>query len=343
MNNIISLLVYMLSFGLSYGAYHIAQKNMHRKKNIYLFVAIIIPVVLLTFRRCGTDFHTYIQYYYGIKIYKFSYGIEPLWTILNLFSPSERGMLFLSGFCFMIFSAIAIEINLKEEKRLAWKILLLVFLSFFINIMRQMIACSIVLIAYAFYKKGRKFWFVFFVCLAALFHKSALFMMVLPFLCGCFRYLQYYDIVVYALSILLPFLSRNILNILQKFSWYSRYLNHEIVLEIDPKFIICMLPAVIIYYISGVQKKKAKDLKDAFHIFILGLPLQTLSWRIIFLDRMSYYNFYFMILLLPLIISQIQSSKYKLQYKRLINIWLIIFYFFAFYIGNITDSYPYIQ
>lgn len=343
MNNITSLMIYICNFITSYYAYSMAQKTTRYKKKIWIGIAIIIPVLLLTFRNCGTDFDTYIQYYYGIKTLKFNYGTEPLWIILNLISPSERVMLFVSGFCFMSFSAVAIEINLKEEKQLAWKILLLVFLSFFINIMRQMIACSIVLIAYAFYRKKQKTLFVVAICVAFLFHKSAIFMIVLPLLCKAFRNIQCYDMFVYILAVFMPFLSENIIVVLKRFSWYSRYIHHEMVLKVEPKFLICMIPAIMFYYISGGKRKTSKELNDTFRIYISGIPLQTLGWKVIYLDRMSYYNFYFMIVLLPFIISEIKNEKYKAQYRGLMNVWLVVFYFLAFFIGNITDSYPYIK
>ena len=50
-----------------------------------------------------------------------------------------------------------------------------------------------------------------------------------------------------------------------------------------------------------------------------------------------------MIVLLPFIISEIKNEKYKAQYRGLMNVWLVVFYFLAFFIGNITDSYPYIK
>lgn len=161
--DILSNIIYVPIFILSIFFFNMASSTFNRcdlKKTSnflsfagYISISILSLVVLSTFRKSGTDTEAYADIFRTVK----NIGIgatypEKGWVIFNYLMPSYECVLFVSALVFLGFSALAIYLNVKEERTLAWVIVILVFFQIYNNIMRQMIACAILLFGYYFVK-----------------------------------------------------------------------------------------------------------------------------------------------------------------------------------------------
>ncbi len=339
-----SIFIYILTFVASSFFFSCAQKKKRRKwrYRFLLLIALCIPAIVAAYRTAGTDLRTYLSYYDDIKVRKFASGREFLWVILNLISPNKQFMLFLTAFIFLYCSYKSITIFVKENRTMAWVILLLVFYSTFLNIMRQMIAISIIAIGFKYLFKRRYLKYIAVVFIASLFHRSSIFMVLMPIVMLMIRKTKRFEIWVIAAMIAGPLLLPVIFKILSVIGLYEKY-SHEGTFNFEPQFMICMLPAVVLYYYTGGRKKHSFVINSLFYIYLLSFPMQTMGFMAKYIDRLTY-NFYFvLILLVPMIFDEIKSARKKRLLKRVMYCWFGFYYYSVFFLRGTAGVFPYIK
>ena len=149
-----SFLIYAFTFLLSCGCVYIAEKKgvFH---NLFRLLAIVIPSITATYRESGIDLNTYKIIYNHLHAGN-DYNIELSWKLLNQLSPSFELLLFVTTIIFLGTAYIAICNFIKKDRTLAWFIFLMVCYSAFFNIMRQMIAVTVVFAGFAFYYQKKR-------------------------------------------------------------------------------------------------------------------------------------------------------------------------------------------
>lgn len=343
MSLFLSILVYFATFSSSILFFKFAQyKNNTSFQIIKYIVAILIPCVTASFRVSGADFNTYMGYYDTIKEIGFASGREPFWVILNLLSPSRRWMLFLSAFMFLFFSYKSICYFVKKSRTSAWSIVLLVFYSTFLNIMRQMIAVSIIVYSFKYLFKRKYFNYLLWLIIGAMFHKSSFLLIIAPIIIFVSHRLKHYDILILVLTLIMPLLVPFIFTILSFFNLFSKY-TQSLKFSFEPQFILCMLPPVGLYYLTGGKKSHSNIVNNLFCLYIISFPIQTMGFMASYIDRLTY-NFYFTVcLLVPMIIDEIRYSNTRRQLAILSNGWFLIYYIGVFVVAGTATVYPYIN
>lgn len=154
---------------------------------IFIGIALLLPALLAGMRdsSVGTDTSHYIRYFEyvkdtGSRVQNFKYldlerGFGVFLYLISRFTNNVFWMLFLSELFICFFVWKAIDDNVSDQYKVFSMVLYyLLFYSFSFNIMRQMMAMSILLFSYRYIKKRELFKFLICVVIASLFHTSAI-------------------------------------------------------------------------------------------------------------------------------------------------------------------------
>lgn len=356
-----SLIIYMDTFLLSLCFYWKAMRS-HNGNVVFRLLALLVPSVMAMFRTSGADYKTYIQYYETIQEIGFGINREPLWVLLNIISPSKYVMLFGASMLFLLFSDFAIQEQLKENQDIAWMIVLLVFYSTFMNIMRQMIAVAIVVWAYGGLKNCKKsFGYIRYyigVFVSFLFHSYAILMTMLPLVIWMAKKVKEYDKFILLSAIILPAYMPLFVQIATALGIFKKYLS-GVVLDIDPYFIACMLPTFFIYYFVGGRETHSEETNNLFNIYMISFVVQAIGFRAMYVDRLTYFFYFFMVLLVPKILQEVQPILMKRLRPQMLNdgktlqiqalfthlfiLWFVVYYFAVFFVVGTATVFPYIK
>lgn len=227
------------------------------KKNLYLFIiAFLLMLFIAGFRdlSVGTDTQNYFEIYELLRLNETPpwFTIEPGWRVLNKLAITLN-----TGYESVVF--IASVLTLSPVFVTIWKYsyrpfvsVLFYFLLFFyfqsFNVTRQMIAIAFIFSGYNDYLHGRKRSFYVQLCVAVLFHYSALLALIFP---AIFKYVKikvswalFLLPLTYVLGILvIP----NIIQYMPLIGKYSVYLLEEVDTSFSaPRFLINCLCLFII-------------------------------------------------------------------------------------------------
>lgn len=339
----LSITIYLATFAFSILLYKFSLVCKNKAgARICLAIAVCIPCVTAAFRTSGTDLKSYFQYYDTIKSVNFKSGCEPLWVVVNLLSPNKRCMLFITAMLFLSFCMGSVNCFVKKSKSMAWSIVLLVFYSTFLNIMRQMIAVAIVAYFFKYLFEKKYLIYILGVVMASLFHKSAITMIMIPAIIFLANKFNKYDVLILITAISMPFAAPLIFKALEKFNIYAGYV-HNIDFKFEPQFILCMLPPTFLYYVTGGRKKHSDILNNLFYIYLVSFPMQTFGFMAQYVDRLTY-NFYFTVcLFVPMIIDEIEDITKQRRLAFAMNSWFLIYYVGVFVVVGTAAVYPYID
>ena len=181
---------YILTYAASCFFLYIGVKCKRSSKTLnYIFVgiALLLPALLAGMRdsSVGTDTVAYIRYFEYVKdngnhVHNFKYfdlerGFGVFLYLLSCLTDDVFWMLFLSELFICFFVWKAIDDNVSDQyKVFAMALYYLLFYSFSFNIMRQMMAMSILLFSYRYIKKRKLLKFLICVLIASLLHKSSI-------------------------------------------------------------------------------------------------------------------------------------------------------------------------
>ena len=181
------MLPYILVFTLSCFTLSIGVRLRNRIfRNILIVIAVLLPVLLAGFRdsSVGTDALTYARlftqcsrYTDFMKFYVISdmnIGYAAFIYLISRFTDSIFWIYFSVQLLITILVWKAIDENVEMQyKAFALWIYYLMFYSYSLNLMRQMIAAAILLYGYRFIKKRMLFKYLICVICASLFHITA--------------------------------------------------------------------------------------------------------------------------------------------------------------------------
>jgi hypothetical protein len=234
-------------------------------------------------------------------------GFALLCKLMFLFPNPPRALLFFSSLLIVGVTTFAI-FHLTNKPALAFTLYLLSG-TFYSNLslMRQAIAMSLFLVGLIPLKKGKITPYCVIVIVAALFHKSALIMLLLPVLIWLVRR-KSRQLTILGIVIGLSLIVVTPITLLQKMlggAGYDNYVQSEQYGSsghLTPVLYICCLLLWFISYRISVQGEKEKDLDSSpyvdeneinlvYGIVILGLIISVASLRLAILFRLAGYCF----------------------------------------------------
>lgn len=343
-----ALLTFILYTGLGIfiaSSYQYIINSAYRKRYQFIILLCIVLGFFSALRgNTGTDTIAYRSIYSGEDI-SFSRGI--LYMILNnMFSfigiPYEI-FLFILGFFTALFTFLAL---LKEKEYIDPFVAALVFFMdlylYSFNIMRQMLAISICLLAVSLYLRDEKKRALLLFVVAILIHSPAIIYLGIIFIQFMFNK-KYYKALAFIciIGVLFFVINRNALFLFMSYLignnyHYMHYFNPAYVgnMEIIP-YVIKLMPVVIFSGMASSYFKNAKQMRVYFFLAIIGYILGSLDeFYGNEIGRIGYYFSYLRIFLLGFAAKKkLMIGKYKIKQN-----WekkAIIFYIISVYIYNI--------
>lgn len=347
-----SFLIYVASFALSIFCYNFSKRCTKRTRVFFIALAIVIPALMSAFRTSGTDLHAYISIYERIHAGTLDASYEPLWVLLNAIAPTREIWLFLSSVVFLTVSHLAIRRHGLKNCTLAYTIVLLVFFSVFFNIMRQMLAVAIIFYGYYYLERRRYLPYILSVVVAMMFHKSAILMLALLLLKLVIRndgaqgvkdrHMKVFSIAIFACAAVAPFVASPLFRLIAILTPFDQYVS-GLAWNPDLEFLICMLPPVVLFYLSGGHRGHSAHCNELFLIYICCLPIQTLGFMATYVNRMVYYFYFFVVALVPAILDDLKGKRDCPKYQFIFWMWFLLYYVLVFAVFNTADAYPFIK
>ncbi len=260
-----------------------------------------------------------------------------VWLLARIFSHYQ--------FLILITSIIIIGCTLVFIKRNSNNYMLSIIMfitlglfTFCINGMRQAIAMSICLLSFEFAKNKKFIPFLLVVLLATLFHKSAIFFIIVYFLCNFKPKLS--NVIIFLLIVgLFIISSKNLVYIFDNLVDQD-YGSSDSVDSGGYVTVLIYLISIIFSLIFVREWKTNQNIFSLLLITIFGFVMFLMRYFTIQIyERISYYLFYFILLLLPNVVSQFKDKE-----KILVNIIIIAFcvFLFAYRLhGSLFENYSF--
>ena len=299
-----------------------------KRKNIFYILIFIFISFFSSLRLAkeGTDTYVYLNIFKNIDKYDFS-NIEHGYYLLNriIYFISDNYQFFLFIVTSIIYLNLYSFLN-RYSKHIRISLLLFILLGYFdnsLNLIRQLIAISIVLYSYKYILSRNFIKFLLIIILASLFHKTsfififAYFLYKIPYKRNIWKY--------YIVCLIPIFLvSSYLFDFIQSTGLYGEYftssefgIQDSIKLAPLLNFIQCFC-----IIITSLFLLKSNDKKSYFLIVLLmfGSFFTLTSFRFTQIDRLSFYYSIFTILLIPNIYI---NNKKKTTFYYLI-FWIVI-------------------
>lgn len=325
-------MVYLLSLAIFVWILGFADKRTMLKQNnykIYLYIAgtaVALIMGLRTKYTGSTDTQMYILFFEGLSNYDSFIDYYNLHLRENSFIFSEAGFYFFEWLLTRIFSDgqmlvvvtsafitfSACHFIYKNTQDPPTGLLVYVCLGLFMfnmNGMRQAMAMSICMLGYELVKKRRFLWFLVVVFIAMLFHKTAF----------CFVIVYFFpllkegkaNIFWYLCAMVVFLLSVNVL--VERFNAFTGE-DYDITATADGggvTVVFIYIASIILGLIMNESLKK-RSTRTAFLTVVAGFVCyiaRFFSNQI--LERLSYYYFYFTLLLIPDLINELDEQEQK--------------------------------
>ena len=352
---------YLVTFLISLFFVLLAERSrkFNRNKIFVLFsaIAIIIPCWLAGIRgeSVGTDVmvyavpqYNYAQSFSNFFTYTLFSSVEPLYSLLvYICSKLNLGvttLLFLS----QLFVILPIYVvGVKKQKKLSLTFFMFIYYFLFyhltLNMMRQTIACSLLLLAYTHFEEKQKIKYITLSIIACLFHSSALVAVILFAAVdyansGKGSFLKKTGIVL--ATAFLAFNFQSIINIvinqlgLLPQDYYQRIIrgmqdNTISIFETLFRGVFVAFPLLTI--VAG--KIKDTELRKYNFVSIMGYVFSFLALIAQYLVRFSYYFQFMFLLTLPMAVRKFTSKGYQRLGVYLVLVIVVIIYWYIIYIG----------
>lgn len=301
-----------------------------RVRIIFYILSFIVIFCLSAFRfDVGIDYGSYSNWFdkmsTGIDAY-----FEPLFlltvTIIQLFTDNTQWLFIVSSAITIGFIFASIH---KQSSMPALSVFLFCtmgFLSHSFNLIRQFVAISIVLYSLHYLINKKIIKYVLLIIMAAMFHKTAIIMIPLYYLIN-----RSYKRVEYLIITILAFLSLIFQNNIKSFlieTFYSQYQDTDFIYQNITSIyyaIICAVLLMLTIYLLYNNKMSLLDPKDnaIVNIVLLITLMHTFLTWVPLSNRISLYLDIFLIIIIPLYISYIDSRVRKVFALSVITVFFL--------------------
>lgn len=334
----------MIGFCLLWGILLLLSAK-KKSQSLYFFTIFFLSI-LIGFRglEVGPDTLTYETIFENIGEHNIYTYPEPGWVIFNLIIFKIGGsfhlMLWLSAILILYYISKSIQRYSPNILLSIFLLYSLYFVFYSMNIVRQIVAVSIVLYAYTKLIERKNKLFFIYICLAALFHYTA----IITFSIWWIKNIKFSKFKVY-LGLLISFIggfiviSSSILSMI--LGPYAHYLTSEKngyrTSIIIPFLLSCFL-SVLCLFIYNTSKNKVKE-SLWMNIYIWGVIINNLLLYLFLGTRVVMYFSITQIILLPM---YLYNNTFK---QKIFPVFIIICYtsalFFMLLLSGSVGVYPY--
>ena len=337
-NFIYSVIIYAVTFTVSTFFMWLSEHKT-RSRKFFALMAITVPSVVAAYRESGVDYLTYKEIYYYIHGGGKGYT-EWGWNLLNKISPTHWVLLFVSAFIFLLVIYKAIKFFIKENKTLAWFIVLIVPYSSFYNGMRQMLASAFVFLALAYFMKKQYITCAVLTLIGGSFHKTAyVIIFVLIFYLLWVWKKKKFGFIILLISVACFLMAPLAVAVAGKLGIFSKYFVNDTA-NIAWGFMLYMIPPLFFYYIKRSHFTDHTT-NMCLAVYLLSIPFQVLGFRITYADRFMWFTQIFIVVLVPMIVSEYKKMGWDKPVKCMYYMWFVFCHIVLDIIMNGSAIYPY--
>lgn len=328
-------------------------------KRILVWLSIILPATFAGLRYgIGTDYFVTYQPYFnylsgngGLQLYNRN-SLDIGYYLLNLFVIKLGGnfqlvLYFASIITFYAFYKAIIIYKDKLSVGLSTFVFMLMYYQVSFNIVRQLMAATIILYAFHFVEERNLKKFIIWVIAAALFHSTAI--VVLPFyLLANVLTKRKHRFLIFAFYIAFFYAVFNfdqfswIVNLIDSSGYYSSYLRKVSSFSFSFGLLIRTVPYIVAVFIMWKKIKEDRTLKIYLNSFLLGNILRLIVYMTQFdADRIALYFLMSQVIFIPYL-----AKYYKKGWKNfggvivLLGATVFLWYFDFIYMGR-NETVPY--
>lgn len=350
MTNFKSLIFYIILFSIStYFIFLSSKTDKKLRKNVFVSIGLAIPILMAALRyNVGTDFSTYVNMYNEIKNFDVNI-VEGLFFVVCKIAIALGNVQYM----FAIYSILTIILVYKalEYNKDKYSLSLMFFLYLFIyfatsfNIIRQALAVAIVFYSYRYLTEKKLKKFVFWVLIASLAHKTALFFLPFYFIVPQnkekINRIQLIQVISIMIIMMVVLNLETLLQYITNFDMFEKYTIYRDSVQTENKSLILKIFLLGIFVCFRRQLKAYEGKNNIYIIlFIIGVILEFTGFFSAFVKRIA---MYFTISDIYLISSlpKIFNKKDRNMVVLVIICYAIIFFTISFYIKGQSNVIPY--
>ncbi|WRS26790.1 EpsG family protein [Oscillospiraceae bacterium MB08-C2-2] len=287
------------------------------KSGIYLAVNFAYMWFIATFRYgIGFDYESYIKIFQDIKAAEgfsglLNQGPELGFTLLTkamaFFVPNSLVMYGIYAALILIPIAVFIYLWCDNKWLSTWLFVTLTFFYTSMNFIRQSLACSIVALSYGFLRSKKPIPYFAMILLAATFHKTALIMIPVYFVCHL-KLGKKLGILYGSMTVLLYIFSETILQLVTRFV-FTYYKDSVYVTAFSPVFLL--IPFTIFgacLALWPIWQKRDPDSTVLMNLMLYSAIIWLFITRHFILERLSMYVYIFALVAAPAALSCLLAS-----------------------------------
>ena len=336
----ISFLIYFFSAAFSVLFIKGAEK---RKSRVLAAIGVLIPTIVATFREAGVDFYAYEGIYNHVHAGG-EYPMELGWITLNRIAPSYKALLFMAALIFFGVSYRAIRKFDEKYRWLSWLVILSVSTGMFYNVTRQAIASAFVFLGIACFSKKKYIRFAVCVALGALFHKTAIIMLLLLplywFVMKRVKKLMFVTLIMSGVALLCVPIVVAVVSRLGLFPSYVSMMNG---FNLSVMFLFYTIPPLFYYALKPKLFKEDKHFRFCLALYLFVIPMQFLGMRIPYADRIMLYFRPMLAIVVPLMVARYDELGKGKNAKRFYVLWFIFYHIIMGVLLNENAMYPYMN
>lgn len=352
------VLYYFVILSSSVISYFSGLFKSNRLAKWMLISALIIPALIAGFRyNVGVDYENYVnlyhnitQRYYGMTDAILNSRFEPGWIVINyivkyIFNDVQY-VFVISAFLTWLFAFKAIYDNrIRISVGVAVLILLCTLYGVSFNIVRQVLAASVIMLAIKPMIDRKPLKFILTVLFASTFHLTAIIFLPAYWVINSrFRYGNFLKRITMPLLFLgLVIFVQPVFSTLTSFELFSTYSRYNLNFSgFYIRDVLLRIPIIILMLISA-RKLKAQDnpMHKLIVLFIMGTILTTLASYAPYINRISMFFDVTQVFIVSAIIKA-QTDKYvKLLYTYIIFIYYIAYFSYLFIFLGLHGTIPY--
>lgn len=336
----------------------ISPNKTEKRKRLYLILIFSIIAILFSLRHSdiGKDTKLFFAAYRQIAALnwssfnntRFEYGFFIMCKLLSCFSPNAQLLVMFTGCLICYAFAKYIYYNSSDVVFSTYLFITFDFIGSTMNLMRQSVALSIVLLGFNYLKEKKHLHFSFIVILASFFHISALCCFVL-IIFARFNVKRVILISTAVFFVSIPLLKTLLQYILDKIGRYQRYLTSDWdALEDVRGFVIIYLLIIIAILICGhfvIDRNNPRLAKINFDlletIVITSMSIRLIALNFYIFGRIEPLFKFSMLAWIPLIPSWIKNTKLRAVILCGLFGCFLIFFIFRIVYNRSYEIYPY--
>lgn len=316
---------------IKYGKHGISDPHNHAENhNVWYYLKLsffaALPLILIAAIRydVGQDYlYTYVPYFLRVKSGTVSHQLEPLYHLMNVIVIRLHGNYpWVFAICAIIFMTLVYYRVFTDSPYPLISIFLLVAMTYyfiFLNAMRQMVACSILMLSYP-YARERKFLkFTSIVVIASLFHSSCVVFLFAYWLVNL-KIRPKWILAVTVCVFLFGQFFGNIINNLVRYTAYSIYQGSRF--DTEKQGWIVLLMNLAVFLLASVYYTKDKKYVQYYNLQVIALWIAALTGKVVLISRIRWMFGLPGIILVPMILQNIKKRD-----RLLIGTIIVVLYF----------------